>query len=167
VEKYSCTFGVDIWEIHLETNRENIIHVSLFDFCGQNRAGPIRVEQYRNKSADGAIIMYDLSCRATKKEVNTVLEDCLTACESIPIVIVGNKVDMIDEGTTTKVMKEWEKKARKGKARPFFAMSVKNDVGLLEPLEYLVRQLTGDDHLKLIRSFEAPAIDIVTTDMWS
>ncbi len=125
------------------------------------------MEQYRNKGADGAIIMYDLSCRATKKEVNAVLEDCLTACKSIPIVIVGNKVDMIDEDTKTKVMKEWEKKATKGKARPFFTMSVKNNVGLLEPFQYLVRQLTGDHQLKLISSFEAPAIDIVTTDVWS
>jgi GTPase SAR1 family protein len=97
-------FCVDIWKIHLETNRENLIHVSLFDFCTQDRAGPIRVEQYRDKGADGAIIMYDLSCRATKKEVNAVLEDCLTVCESILIVIVDNKVDMIDEDTKAKVM---------------------------------------------------------------
>ena len=101
MEKYLCMFVVDIWEIHLETNHENIINVSLFDFCGQNRAGPIHVEQYCNKSAEVTIIMYDLSCWATKKEVNAVLEDCLTACESIPIVIVGNKVDMINKGTKT------------------------------------------------------------------
>ncbi|KAL3797375.1 hypothetical protein HJC23_010501 [Cyclotella cryptica] len=166
VDKDSCTFGVDTWDIQFQTNRDDHIHVSLFDFGGQNRGGPIRVEQYRGKSADGAIIMYDVLCRASKKEVNAVLEDCLTACESIPIVIVGNKVDSIDEETKTKVIKEWEKMTKVGKARPFFPMSVKGNVGLLEPFQYLMRHLTGDDQLKLIPS-DAPDFVIVTTDMCS
>ena len=97
-----------------------------------------------------AIIMFDVCSRVTYKNVNKWYKELTRVCEGIPIVLVGNKVDVVD---------------RKVKARQilfprkhgiqYYDISAKSNYQFEKPFLWLLKKLTGDPNLTLV---EAPAL---------
>lgn len=95
--------------------------------------------------ADCAIIMFDVCSRITYKSVNNWYKSLTRVCEGIPIVIVGNKVDVPD---------------RKVKARQilfprkhgiqYYDISAKSNYQFEKPFLWLLRKLSGDPNLTLV-----------------
>ena len=88
--------------------------------------------------------------RVTYKNVNKWYKELTRVCEGIPIVLVGNKVDVVD---------------RKVKARQilfprkhgiqYYDISAKSNYQFEKPFLWLLKKLTGDPNLTLV---EAPAL---------
>ncbi len=100
--------------------------------------------------ADCAIIMFDVCSRITYKNVPKWYKDITRVCDTIPIVLVGNKVDVKD---------------RKVKARQilfprkhgiqYYDISAKSNYQFEKPFIWLLKKLIGDPNLQLV---EAPIL---------
>jgi GTP-binding nuclear protein Ran len=94
--------------------------------------------------------MFDVCSRITYKNIAKWYKDVTRVCENIPIVLVGNKVDVAD---------------RKVKARhilfprkhgiQYYDVSAKSNYQFEKPFLWLLRKLTNDPNLNLV---EAPAL---------
>merc|ERR1711920_574616 len=85
-----------------------------------------------------AIIMFDVTSRITYKNVPNWHRDIVRVCENIPIVLVGNKVDVKDRQVKAKSIYNFEK-----------------------PFLWLARRLTNQGNLQFVGQFaKAPEIQI-------
>ncbi len=119
-----------------------------WDTAGQEKLAGLRDGYYIG--AHCAIIMFDVTSRITYKNVAKWYKDITRVCENIPIVLVGNKVDIPD---------------RKVKARQilfprkhgiqYYDISAKSNYQFATPFIWLMRKLSGDNELNLV---EAPAL---------
>jgi small GTP-binding protein len=100
---YHPTFGVEISSLGFHTNR-GVLKYKIWDTAGQARFRGSSICNY-NK-ADCAIIMFDVTARITYKHVPNWYHDILTNTDDsiarIPIVLVGNKVDVKDRKVNAK-----------------------------------------------------------------
>jgi len=97
--KYRPTFGVEISSLGFHTNR-GVLKYRIWDTAGYSKMSPNALGYY-NK-ADCAIIMFDVTARITYKHVPNWHRDLTRTCGNIPIVLVGNKVDVKDRKVTAK-----------------------------------------------------------------
>jgi len=70
------------------------IKLHMWDTAGQEKLGGLREGYY--VGAHCALIMFDVTSRITYKNVPKWYKDLTRICENIPIVLVGNKVDVKD-----------------------------------------------------------------------
>lgn len=94
--------------------------------------------------------MFDVCSRITYKNVPKWYKDITRVCDNIPIVLVGNKVDVKD---------------RKVKARQilfprkhgiqYYDISAKSNYQFEKPFVWLIKKLLGDPNLQLV---EAPVL---------
>ena len=146
-KKYIATLGVEVHPMIFHTSRGKIKFM-VWDTAGQEKLACLRDGYYIG--AQCAIIMFDVSSRVTYKNVPKWFKDVTRVCENIPIVLVGNKVDIAD---------------RKVKARQilfprkhgiqYYDISAKSNYQFEKPFLWLLRKLTGDPNLSLV---EAPAL---------
>jgi small GTP-binding protein len=68
------------------------IRFNIWDTAGQEKLGKLRECYYIG--ADCAIIMFDLTTRTSYNNVPKWYKDLTKICEAIPIVLVGNKVNI-------------------------------------------------------------------------
>jgi len=98
-KRYIATMGVEVHPINFHTSYGQIIY-NVWDTAGQEKFGGLRDGYYINGQA--AIIMFDVTARLTYKRVPNWFRDITRVCENIPIVLVGNKVDVKDRKVTIK-----------------------------------------------------------------
>lgn len=94
--------------------------------------------------------MFDVCSRITYKNVPKWYKDITRVCDNIPVVLVGNKVDVKD---------------RKVKARQilfprkhgiqYYDISAKSNYQFEKPFLWLLKKMLGDPNLQLV---EAPAL---------
>ncbi|MHA1651255.1 MAG: GTP-binding protein [Candidatus Helarchaeota archaeon] len=91
---YKMTIGTDIFTKDVVTN-EHTITLSIWDIAGQERFKFFRQSFYRGSS--GAMVVFDLT-RYTTFNPNVVnwLKELWGFTGRIPIVLIGNKVDLAD-----------------------------------------------------------------------
>ena len=129
--------------------------------------------------------MFDVTHRVSYKNVPNWHRDLVRVCENIPIVLVGNKVDVRDGGAPritalhcappahpdppfplpTPLLWRAQVKDRKVKAKQitfhrkknlaYYDISAKSNYNFEKPFLYLARKLTGDATLEFS---EAPAL---------
>merc|ERR1711934_1253663 len=92
-KKYVATIGVEVHPLRFHTSRGDIVF-KCWDCAGQEKFGGLRDGYYIMGQC--AIIMFDVTSRITYKNVPTWYRDIVRVCEDIPIVLVGNKVDVRD-----------------------------------------------------------------------
>lgn len=90
-KKYEATLGVEIHPLIFHTNRGSI-RFNVWDTAGQEKFGGLRDGYYVQGQC--AIIMFDVTSRVTYKNVPGWHKDLVRVCETIPIVLCGNKVDV-------------------------------------------------------------------------
>lgn len=87
----SATLGVEVHPLEFHTNFGKIVF-SVWDTAGQEKFGGLRDGYYIGGQC--GIIMFDVTARITYKNVPNWHRDLERVCESIPIVLCGNKVDV-------------------------------------------------------------------------
>ena len=80
----------------------------MWDTAGQEKFGGLRDGYYIQGQC--AIIMFDVTSRITYKNVPNWHKDLVRVCETIPIVLCGNKVDIKDRKVKAKMITFHRKK---------------------------------------------------------
>ena len=141
-KKYIATLGVEVHPMVFCTSRGKI-RFQVWDTAGQEKLACLRDGYYIG--AHCAIIMFDVCSRVTYKNVTKWYKELTRVCEGIPIVLVGNKVDVAD---------------RKVKARQilfprkhgiqYYDISAKSNYQFEKPFLWILKKLLGDPNLTLV-----------------
>merc|ERR1719322_1877528 len=123
-----------------QTNRGRI-QFNVWDTAGQEKFGGLRDGYYIQGQC--AILMFDVTSRITYKNVPNWHRDLVRVCENIPIVIVGNKVDIKDRKVKAKTITFHRKKNLQ-----YYDISAKSNYNFEKPFLYLARKLIGDPNLE-------------------
>ena len=98
-KKYIATLGVEVHPMDFYTSRGKI-RFMVWDTAGQEKLSGLRDGYYIG--AHCAIIMFDVCSRITYKNVPKWFKDITRVCDNIPVVLVGNKVDIVDRKVKAK-----------------------------------------------------------------
>lgn len=154
-KKYNATHACNICQIEFKIGKHTI-KIHLFDTAGQEKFGTLR-DSYL-MGVDGIILMYDLTQKETKQnvlrkwipDVKRILGKSKTK-NYVPIMVVGNKNDKSDSvvvqpydtlGIRTSVLAGNYDSFRYG-AINHCLISVKADENLMEPINWLLRNILG------------------------
>ena len=86
--------------------------------------------------------MFDVTSRITYKNVPNWHRDLVRVCENIPIVLVGNKVDVKDRKVKAKTITFHRKKNLQ-----YYDISAKSNYNFEKPFLWLARKLVGNQSL--------------------
>lgn len=89
--------------------------------------------------------MFDLTSRITYKSVPNWHRDLTRVCESIPIVLCGNKVDIKERKIKPKSIDFHRKKCLQ-----YYDISAKSNYNYEKPFLWLARKLAGHDDLAFV-----------------
>jgi GTP-binding nuclear protein Ran len=122
------------------TNR-GPIKFNIWDTAGQEKLGGLREGYYIGGQC--GIIMFDVCSRITYKNVAKWFKDLTRICcgqngKGIPIVLVGNKVDVKD-----RKVKAEQITFHRRRGLPYFDVSAKSNYQFDKPFIWLLRRLTG------------------------
>jgi GTP-binding nuclear protein Ran len=95
--------------------------------------------------------MFDVTSRTSYKNVPNWHRDLTRVCDNIPIVLVGNKVDVKERKVKAKTIN-----FHRRKNLAYYDISAKSNYNFEKPFLWLARKLTGDNHLVFT---EAPAVE--------
>jgi len=87
--------------------------------------------------------MFDVTSRISYKNVPTWHRDLERVCEHVPMVLVGNKVDVKDRKVKAKAIQFHRKKNL-----AYYDISAKSNYNFEKPFLYLARKLSGDPTLE-------------------
>jgi len=146
-KKYVATMGVEVHPIPFHTTLGPVIF-NCWDTAGQEKLGGLRDGYYIGGQA--AIIMFDVTARVTYKSVPHWHKDLVRVCETIPIVLCGNKVDCKDRKVKPKDIFFHRKKNLQ-----YYDVSAKSNYNFEKPFLYIARKLTHDQNVQFVA---APAL---------
>jgi len=146
-KKYVPTVGVDVHPLKFHTSR-GLICFNCWDTAGMEKFGCLRDGYYIE--AQCAIIMFDVTSKDSYKNVGKWYRDVVRVCERIPIVLVGNKVDVAERQVKAKMITFHRKRNLQ-----YYDVSAKSNYNFEKPFLYLAKRLSGDLNLTLA---EAPAL---------
>lgn len=94
-QDYKQTAGVEFGSITAEVDGRNV-KIQIWDLAGQERFYSMATTYM--KGAFGAILVFDITERATYDEINKWLEDARALCDpSAAMILVGNKSDLSEK----------------------------------------------------------------------
>jgi len=100
--------------------------------------------------------MFDVTSRITYKNVPSWHRDIVRVCENIPIVLVGNKVDVKDRQVKAKNIQFHRKRNLQ-----YYDLSARSNYNFEKPFLWLARRLTNQPQLQFVGQFaKAPEIQI-------
>jgi len=146
-KKYVATLGVEVHPLSFHTNFGPVVF-NVWDTAGQEKFGGLRDGYYIQGQC--AIIMFDVTSRITYKRVADWYRDLVRVCENIPIVLVGNKVDVKDRKVKAKAITFHRKKNLQ-----YYDISAKSNYNFEKPFLFLARKLLNKPDLALV---ETPAL---------
>merc|ERR1712004_481748 len=154
-KKYVATLGVEVHPLVFYTNR-GPIRFNVWDTAGQEKFGGLRDGYYIQGQC--AVIMFDVTSRITYKNVPNWHRDIVRVCENIPIVLVGNKVDVKDRQVKAKNIQFHRKRNLQ-----YYDLSARSNYNFEKPFLWLARRLTNQGNLQFVGQFaKAPEIQIDT-----
>jgi GTP-binding nuclear protein Ran len=148
-KKYVATLGVEVHPLIFYTNR-GPIKFNVWDTAGKQKYGGLQDGYYIGGQC--AIIMFDVTSRITYKNVPNWHRDLTRVCGSIPIVLLGNKVDV---NSKDRKIKAKQITFHRKKNLQYFDVSAKSNYNTEKPFLWLARKLSGDNSLHLVK---APAL---------
>eukprot|EP01001_Neometanema_parovale_P008639 NODE_4906_length_1002_cov_730.147895_g4699_i0.p1 GENE.NODE_4906_length_1002_cov_730.147895_g4699_i0~~NODE_4906_length_1002_cov_730.147895_g4699_i0.p1 ORF type:complete len:217 (-),score=77.10 NODE_4906_length_1002_cov_730.147895_g4699_i0:295-945(-) len=141
-KKYIATIGVEVHPLTFQTNR-GLICFNVWDTAGQEKFGGLRDGYYIQGNC--AIIMFDVTSRQTYKNVPNWHRDIVRVCENIPIVLVGNKVDVMERAVKAKQITFHRKKNLQ-----YYDISAKSNYNFEKPFLWLAKKLANDNNLTFV-----------------
>ena len=142
-KQYIATIGAEVHPMIFCTSRGKI-RFQVWDTAGQEKLSALRDGYYIG--AHCAIIMFDVCNRITYKNVNTWYKALTRVCDKIPIVLVGNKVDVEDRKVKAKQILFPRKHGIQ------YDISAKSNYQFEKPFLWILRKLIGDPNLTLIEA---------------
>ena len=139
-EDYISTIGFDSRQKEEIINNEKVL-VRIFDTAGQERFKSITANYLRN--AEGVILVYDLTSTESFENLKFWIESIknnLGNDEPIPIIIIGNKIDLEDAREINKSVAE---KFAKDNNYKYFETSAKTGEGVDDAFREIVKQILG------------------------
>ncbi len=92
---YNVTIGVDFLSKDVNIEGKEVI-LTIWDIGGQDRFKFMRTRFF--DGASGALLIFDLTRAETYKEIQKWLSEFRTyAGENVPFILIGNKVDLIED----------------------------------------------------------------------
>lgn len=146
-KRYIATVGVDVHPLTFFTSRGPVCF-NVWDTAGQEKLSGLRDGYYIGGQC--GIIMFDVTSRITYKNVPKWHRDLVRVCENVPIVLVGNKVDVKDRKVKAKQITYHRRHNLQ-----YFDVSAKSNYQFEKPFLWLARRLSGDPNLTLV---EAPVL---------
>eukprot|EP00040_Diaphanoeca_grandis_P004873 m.30445 g.30445 ORF g.30445 m.30445 type:complete len:236 (-) comp16286_c0_seq2:202-909(-) len=143
---YKKTIGVDFLEKKLSLNGEDL-RLMIWDTAGQEEFDAITKAYYRG--AAGCVVAFSTTDRDSFDAVEKWISKVEAEVQSIPMVLVQNKIDLVDQAVVTK--EEADSKASSVQLR-FYRTSVQDNFGVNEVFSYL-----AEVYLKKMRDEEAEA----------
>ena len=122
--------GIDKQELNMKMKDGNEMKVILWDTAGQERFHSISSSTIKN--SQGIIVCFALDDRGSFNNVLSWLQDVRETSARIPVVIFGNKCDLVENRKITK--EEAESFANDNKI-PYFETSAKENINLKEGFE--------------------------------
>lgn len=136
---YKLTVGVDILTKDVDFRQGEIATLSIWDIGGQQRFEFIRSTFY--KGAAGALLVFDLTREQTYTETRKWLTEIRQfAGENIPFVLIGNKVDLIEDVGMVIDRKEAQAFAKK-EGSIYIETSAKTGIHVDEAFSELTRRI--------------------------
>ena len=93
------TIGVDYMDKIIDYDKYKI-KLQIWDTSGQERFRSITRNFYRN--ADGVMVVFDLTKKATYDHVKVWLSEAYEHNEDITTILIGNKLDLVNERDVSK-----------------------------------------------------------------
>jgi len=103
-EDYQVTLGVQIKKREITISDETVVSLILWDTEGHEDVKDARESYLLGASA--LVYVFDLSRENTYKNCNESLEYLKSKYPKIPIKLIGNKLDQVNEKVITKVLKD-------------------------------------------------------------
>lgn len=141
--KYIATVGVEAHVVSLNTSA-GVIEFHVWDCAGQDTFGAHRDGYY--VGAKAAVIFFDVTSRSTYMHVPAWYRDLVRVLDSVPIVLVGNKVDDV----ANRKVKSRDITFHRKKNLQYFEISLARQFDTMQPLLHLARQLKRDASLALV-----------------
>ena len=135
-KKYIATLGVEVHPMTFTTNHGQITF-NVWDTAGQEKNGGLRDGYYIGSHC--AIIMFDVTSRITYSNVPKWHKDLTRVCENVPVVLVGNKVDVKDRKVKAQQITFHRKKNLQ-----YYDISAKSNYQFEKPFVWLLRHLMKD-----------------------
>lgn len=135
---YESTVGVDCKKVQVTVD-ETPVYLQIWDTAGQERFKSIVNRFFR--SADGAIIMYDVTKKETFDEVPWWIKETKEHLTGIPIFLVGNKND---DGSQPEVLDELAQDLAEENRLYLFQTSAKDNVNVTEVFNQLAAMMLAD-----------------------
>lgn len=134
-KKYIATQGVEVHPMIFNTSR-GLVKFIVWDTAGQEKLSGLREGYYIG--ADCAIIMFDVTSRISYKNVPKWYKDLTRVCEDIPIVLVGNKVDVKDKKVKSRQILFPRKYGIQ-----YYDVSAKSNYQFEKPFVWLLKKIVG------------------------
>ena len=143
-KRYIATLGVEVHPMPFFTNHGQV-NFNVWDTAGQEKLGGLRDGYYIGGNC--GIIMFDVCSRITYSNVPKWYKDLTRVCEAIPIVLVGNKVDVRDRKVKAKQITFHRKKNLQ-----YYDISAKSNYQFEKPFVWLLRRMVNDANLTLVET---------------
>ncbi|MBN1328067.1 MAG: GTP-binding protein [Candidatus Heimdallarchaeota archaeon] len=139
-ENYKMTIGVDFTIKQLVINDKRI-KCQIWDTGGQERFSKIRPLYYRGSL--GGLVVFDVTNWDTFINLNKWIGEALTNCKGIPLIIVGNKIDLENRVVTAKDAKSYafSKSKEIGYKIPYLETSAKTGDSIKKVFDTLIKTM--------------------------
>ena len=153
-ENYKMTIGVD-FTIKREKIRDKEIKIQVWDTGGQEKFSKIRPLYYRG--ALGGLVVFDVTSRESFDNLDGWMEEVQKNCTKIPIIIVGNKIDLKNRKITKEVGRKYAAKKSKemGYKIPYLETSAKTGETIKKVFRKLIESMVEDAEESMRRKEEA------------
>jgi GTP-binding nuclear protein Ran len=98
--------------------------------------------------ANAAFLFFDITSRASYKNIPTHFKNVVRVCDNIPVCLVGTKNDAFDERKIKPKMITYQRK----KNLHYHDISSKSHYNILKPFLTTLRQLTGCHELEILQT---------------
>lgn len=154
-KRYLPTVGADVHKLKFYTTH-GVVVFEVWDTAGQEKFGVLREGYYINSHA--AIIFFDVTAKDTYNNVANWYRDLTRICdERMPIVIVGNKIDVVDRQVKHKNIT-----FHRRKNLPYYDISARSNYGCERPWLYILRALAQAQDLQFTRQVAMAAQEVRT-----
>ncbi|MHA1310916.1 MAG: GTP-binding protein [Candidatus Helarchaeota archaeon] len=134
--EYKPTLGVNIVRNEFWMNDTDLIHFSIWDLAGQDRWASMRGIYY--SGAQGALLLFDTTRLDSFRNLDKWVKEINTNTINIPVVLVGNKIDLKDLRKVSK--EEGIRKAQEYGYR-YIETSAKTSENIKETFKLLVKDM--------------------------
>ena len=93
---YITTIGINYLTKEIDMDKKDFAKLVIWDIAGQKKFKFLRKQYY--EGTQGALVIFDLTQSKTFEALETWISELFSLIQKkIPIIIIGNKVDLIEE----------------------------------------------------------------------